>query len=789
MDDQKPTNDTFSAGTDETHDLKGRDILRRNTMESLPHLLKAVGDSNYRVREDALKGICSFPHDVIFPRLEDLLRDHENANLRTAAMEAFPRCGKDAVPYLLRLLKDRDDEVRMFSATILGEVQDPAAVDALIEVLKDPDENLRHACAESLGKIGDARAVDTLIECLDQDFWIQYPAIIALGNIGDLSATEHLIKLLDDEMLREAVIEALGKIGDTSVIPVLAETLSSNDPSIRNNTIASLVNIQRMVKSDETCLPSIRKALDNDELIVHLFNSLRNPDSEVKKNAIIALGWLKEARAVENLLELIHDYDLEEYVVESLVSIGEHAIPEIIEKLHNPDPKIRISLIRCIDWIGNINGITACIPFLSDENIEVKYQAVMAMSGGLDLEEIEDALLGLLSDPAPEIQDILVEIFGRSRSKHLANKLLPELSSEVRMRKILAIQILGRQKNPHACEPLQSLLDDQSDEIRAHAYMALSHIQADQLSGEILNQGIRDKNPLVRKAVAHCMMEMSLENHKDALLILLKEPDLDVRLAAIEALGKIGDVSCLDHLITGFSDCNKRLRLAILRTMGNIHDIRSTRFLIGLLKEPDPDLKQMALESLGKIKDKRSTPDLIMALGDPNWRVRSAAIQALTKTGDRRCTPHLLKRLEDPEDIIRKETILALGHLGSKDAVNSILPFIQNEKFQNEVFNSLEKLGVPDPDFFYSYFKRSNTRLKCRLIELFARLKDPRMVDFLIRILDEEFFTVRCWVAKALGGLGNPNAISPLLRIQREDPSDEVRKEAALALKRLEAKK
>ena len=55
----------------------------------------------------------------------------------------------------------------------------------------------------------------------------------------------------------------------------------------------------------------------------------------------------------------------------------------------------------------------------------------------------------------------------------------------------------------------------------------------------------------------------------------------------------------------------------------------------------------------------------------------------------------------------------------------------------------------------------------------------------LMKILEEEFFTVRCWAVRALGESGARKAIPALVKVQKEDPSKEVRKEAGLALKRI----
>ncbi|MGA1839301.1 MAG: HEAT repeat domain-containing protein [bacterium] len=659
--------DKLSADSEQTRYSMVKELARIDSVEVVPLLIQAFGDTSNRIREEALNGICAFSHEVIFPRLEDLLRNQENASLRTAAMEAFPRFGNKATSFLLRLLKDQDQDVRIFSASILGEIKDPMAVDDLIEALTDSNENVRHASIESLGKIGDIRAVEPLINCLSQDYWIQYPAIMALGNIGDRSAIKHLIKLLNDEKLRDAVIEALGNIGDVSVIPVMSDMLfHNNDPSLRNDMIASLVNIQRMAKPDGACLPSIKNVLNNDELINHLLDSLKDKDHEVKKNAIIALGWLKEKKAVEDLLDLIDDYDLEEYVVGSLVSIGVKALPELINKLQNSDPKIQISLIQCIYWIGDIEGVAACIPLLESKNSEVRYHAMMAISNNLDMKEVEDALLGLLSDPDPDIQEALVEILGKLSSKRLITKLIHELNSEDNLKKSLSIRILGRAKSLQACESLQALVNDKNDEIGSLAYKSLSAIRADQFLQEVLTKGIREKNYKIRQAVAGCIKDGAGEDLKDTLLLMLKNPDQAVKLATLEILGKIGDTLC-------------------------------------------------------------------------------------------------------------------------KDMVNLLLPLTLDENLQNEVLKTIEKLGIPDFNFFYDFFELSNARIKCLLINLLCNVDESYLLDLLEKIIDEEeFFEVRLLAVKVLGKLKDKKAASILNRAWKEDPNEEVRKEACVALKKFE---
>ena len=64
--------------------------------------------------------------------------------------------------------------------------------------------------------------------------WLQYPAIHALGEIGDPRASGALLELLADEMLRGAVMEALGRLGGRDALAHLLPHLYDPDPTLRS---------------------------------------------------------------------------------------------------------------------------------------------------------------------------------------------------------------------------------------------------------------------------------------------------------------------------------------------------------------------------------------------------------------------------------------------------------------------------------------------------------------------------------------------------------------------------
>jgi VWA domain-containing protein/HEAT repeat protein/PBS lyase HEAT-like repeat-containing protein len=75
----------------------------------------------------------------------------------------------DAVKYLIRALKDKDDRVRMSVAVTLGKLKAAPALKGLVALLKDNSWTVRSAAIEALGDIGEKGAVGPLIEQITKE--------------------------------------------------------------------------------------------------------------------------------------------------------------------------------------------------------------------------------------------------------------------------------------------------------------------------------------------------------------------------------------------------------------------------------------------------------------------------------------------------------------------------------------------------------------------------------------------------------------------------------------------
>ncbi len=84
--------------------------------------------------------------------------------------------------------------------------------------------------------------------------------------------------------------------------------------------------------------------------------------------------------------------------------------------------------------------------------------------------------------------------------------------------------------------------------------------------------------------------------------------------------------------------------------------------LIAALRDPSVDVRWNAAEALGEIGDARAVHPFITALNDDSMKVRESATKGLGKIGSR-AIPPLLSALQDPNRYVRESAAQALQRI------------------------------------------------------------------------------------------------------------------------------
>jgi HEAT repeat protein len=103
---------------------------------------------------------------------------------------------------------------------------------------------------------------------------------------------------------------------------------------------------------------------------------------------------------------------------------------------------------------------------------------------------------------------------------------------------------------------------------------------------------------------------------------------------------------------------------------------------------------------------------------------------------------------------------------------DSKVPLPEEERKESDLHNEGES-GEEKYERRFAYFLgmlgSENAGQRWKAIEALARMEDPRAVEPLIRMLEDEDWRVRQKAAWALGYLGDPRAVVPLRRAYRDD--------------------
>jgi len=214
--------------------------------QAVPLLNRAVETGGPSVRIEAIRALAQIqpPAPETISTLSKAMRDTDPA-IQRAAAAALGDIG--AVSVLAQALKDPDNNVRRNAVRPLRRVVirdrssgDPATtkavVGALADALKDPDAGVRRAAASSLGALGPV-AVDALpslaATTMDSDPTVRNATIEAMGRMGSAAAVPVLVQALKDPRTASLAVRALGNMGPTAreAIPALREFQSQNGTS------------------------------------------------------------------------------------------------------------------------------------------------------------------------------------------------------------------------------------------------------------------------------------------------------------------------------------------------------------------------------------------------------------------------------------------------------------------------------------------------------------------------------------------------------------------------------
>lgn len=382
----------------QTHDEPIKSTFREKDLnpDTIPSLIKALGDKDPVIRRDAVSKLSKFgpkakdaitalgracfdPDPYVSQAVPQVLAkigadavpvlakiyDSNNSRAIELASYALASMGPTAtaaVPTLIRVLKNKPDHDRQYALNVIANIgaSAEAAVPVLISALGENDKGIQEGSSRALGMIGPA-AIPALVKALKEGApQVRQRAARALEIMGPKAepAISPLIEAFKDKDVQAVAYTALGKIGPAAV-PFLLQSLKDPDKKIRLNTIFALSSMG----------PGAQDAVGA------LIGILNDKDLEIRGVASNALGFIGPA-AVPSLIEALKDKDpvVREGAAGAfwqMRSAPKTSVPPLIEALIDENKTIRALSYRALERIGS-DARYALVEALADNPEKIK---------------------------------------------------------------------------------------------------------------------------------------------------------------------------------------------------------------------------------------------------------------------------------------------------------------------------------------------------------------------------------------------------------------------------------
>lgn len=180
-----------------------------------------------------------------------------------------------------------------------------------------------------------------------------------------------------------------------------------------------------------------------------------------------------------------------------------------------------------------------------------------------------------------------------------------------------------------------------------------------------------------------------------ALMGVLKDPDVEVRRAAVRSLANFEDPSTAPALREALRDADAEVRANAVEALGNIHDAASADAIAALLKDPNKDVRAHAIDALTELELAVPPAGLLDALRDSDADVRHQAVHAVGHFEDARAVPTLRLLLDDPNADVREAAVEALGDIRNEAAIQALIVALKakDPKVRQAAADALGKRG------------------------------------------------------------------------------------------------
>jgi len=497
------------------------------------------------------------------------------------------------------------------------------------------------------------------------------------------------------------------------------------DKSEIDKKLAAIVNYERGMSREPLIAVEIliRESQDQPEqrkyIELRLAELLSEATLECKSFICRQLWFISTADSVPAIAKLLTD---EETADIACYAIGQNPSEEagkaLREALDKVSPKVQIRIIN----------------LLGDRRDNQSVEAIGKLVFGAEREVGEAAVAALGKIGGAQARKILVEVRAKGDSE------LRFAATDAYLR--CAEDLVAEGKTKQATTIYKELVGkNETPIIRSAAIKGLADTGGQDVVPLVI-AALRDENRMVRTTARSCVRTMKGRGVTELFAGELSKTLPNEQVLLIGVLADRGDAAALPAIITAAKSADTEVRKAALQAVGKLGDASFVGYIVKAATEGvSSEEKSTAVNSLKLLRGSGVDEAIVTSMQDSEPNVRSELIQVLFERNAVGTVPALLGEAENPDRKVRKAAFKALGRLaGEKD-----LP-------------SLVKLLVKLED------DGSRREAERAVVMVSRKIGDTsKQADAVLAGLrSEKRVPVRCSLLRALGGIANNNALRTL---------------------------
>lgn len=307
----------------------------------------------------------------------------------------------------------------------------------------------------------------------------------------------------------------------------------------------------------------------------------------------------------------------------------------LLRNLQGDSPTLRQAAANALTRLKDPSSLAILSGTLRSDDPDRVVAAIQFLEGFAS-EGTTDAIAALLDHPNARVRASAVGSLGRKADPSLVERVTPLLNDPDPRVRANAVEALGATKIPDLVTKLRPLLQDSSARARVNSMFTIVALEGNDAALEWMPflQELAHGDPLARSTATYALGQLPLEQSIQLLGELLKDPDIQIRCEAAQALGRVGAADAIPNLIealAGPPELRHWTRRSLVTIVQKSGGETKEELMKTALQSNRPEIRSELADVLGRLDDPRVIDPLISLLKDSEWRVRWKVLKAFER--------------------------------------------------------------------------------------------------------------------------------------------------------------